>query len=847
MGLRVTLDTTLLQNLPRGWDGAKYKSKRDADIKGLFTIYVTDLVFWGDGFDYIDSVMELDYCQTIEVLVESDDCQEGTWVTEFNGIIKLTEITKIELDERTCTTKIFDESFGARINNNKSLKAYVDVGTSKNGVSITPVAAKNISVYDPTSNFNTYEVTTREMYRVWNCFYFIIQYMTDGDVDFYSDFFDVGGDGYSTWLVNGEELRKGAGNGRQLEVSFKNLFKEMDKKYNLSFAIEPNPTGYSTPYRVRVEPTSYFEEEEGDLTLSNIRGMKMDFNKEALFSDVNIGSDNFDDDVDRSYPPISFKAYKEENYTILGQCNVDKTLDLVSEWIIDTNIIEDIVVNNEPKYDDKVVIIIGNGNNQAYKSKPYNEPVSIGITDATTTNKLVDSTANFVGDGVAPGDMLENLDTGVFTYVSNVDSATQLTVGDDIFPSGTNYTVKTQPYAYNEPINNYNVISRYLGGLPNSVVKYLSTSSTANFWARITAPVTKTSFPATISYVAYDDDSISPFFDSGGNYSTGSYYYTVPNSGLYGFLAKALFRLNGSNDTTNLVTNGDFSVSNNVDWKWNYGVISGGKFIFNISYYNLAVSYLRQINVFQNGRAFVLSFDLVITSGAVVVNNQTFTTSGTHQVSFDFTNTITGGQLEFKFASTIPFGNVNGTLDNVTVYSAPQFEITQTIQRRSSANTLLQSFSNTYQANFLPNQVQLDYIIETQKTFSTFKNERINVIIEIEANYGTNMSFQLKEQQQGELISDIDYTSFKTLSVDDGGGDILPVDPAEFPIYKYEFKKALKFEEWNSLKNDPKSAVLFSNKDSNHLYGWRNSIEYDRKTGETDFVLRSKEKINTDC
>lgn len=843
MGLRVTLDTTLLQNLPQGWDGAKYKSKRDADIKGLFTIYVTDLVFWGDGFDYIDTIMEDNYCQTIEVTIESDDCEAGVWKTEFNGIIKLTEITKVELDERTCTTKIFDESFGARINNNKSLKAYVDVGTSKNGEDITATIPEDISVFDPTANYGTYIGTPRKMFRAWNCFYFIIQYMTDGEVDFHSDVLDVGGEYYNTWITNGSELRQGNGDGDQLEVSFKDLFAELDKKYDLSFAVEPNPTGYTNPFRVRIEPTTYFEQDEGVIQLSNIKGMKMDFNKEALYSDVDIGSDNFDDDVTFSYPPLNFKTFREENYTILGQCNVDKTLDLVSKWIIDTNVIEDIVANSQDKYDDKNIIITTDNDNKALKSKPYGEPISIGSDTSGTTNKLTDSAANFTGDGVQIGYVAENLDTGEKTNITAIDSATVLSLSDDIFSSGDSYVVKDGPFAYNEPLNNYNVISRYLGGLANSVVKYLSKSSTAPFWAGITSSVIDTVFPATLSPVEYDDDSTLPFFDSGANYDTGNFYYDVPASGLYGFMARAIIKLNGQLSTTNSVANGDFSTT--TDWSYNYGSIAVGKFSYSLSYQNAHIAYLRQSPVSAN-YAYVFSFECVITSGAITVFGQTFTTSGTKYINLDF-RTSTPQQLSFGFVAGSISGNAIGSIDNVTLFSSPQFQIEQTIQRRSSSNSLLQSFTTNYTKVFAPTQFQDQDIYDAQNTFPIFKNERVYVKLVITSLNGSNLASELVPSTFTGPLSETVYTSFKTISVDDGGGDILPVEPSTFPIYKYEFKKALTFEEWNTLKNDPKSAVLFAKDSSNFLFGWRNSIEYDRTTGETEFVLRSKKKIKTNC
>jgi len=868
MGLRITLDTTQLNDLPKGWEKAKYKSKRDPKIKGLFTIYVTDLQFWGDGFDYIDGVMSANYCQTIEVTIESDDCQAGNWVTEFNGIIKLTEITKLDIDQRIITTKIFDESFGARISNNKSLKALVNVGTSKNGESITPVTYEDVFVFDPTANFATYEATARQMFRAWNCFHFIIQYITDGEVDFISDYFDVGGEGYNTFITNGSELRKGNGNGTQLEISFKTLFAELDKKYNLSFAVEPNPSTYTNPYRVRVEPTSYFEQDDAQIQLDNIRGIDLDFNKEALYSDINIGSDNFNDDVAFSYPPLNFKTFREENYTILGQCNVDNTLDLVSNWIIDTNVIEDIVVNSVSKYDDKNAIVMTDDNNKALKSKPYGEPLSIGVTSGlTSANKLIRTTGSFITDGVSIGDMAVNLDTGLKTNVTSIDSALQLGVTDDYFSLGSeNFIVKDGPFAYNQPLNNYNVVSRYLGGLPNSVVKYLSTSSSANFWAKITSSVVDTVYPATISPVEYDDDSTPPFFDDGNNYDTSGFYYDVPNSGLYGFLATAVFKLNGQLDTTSLIVNGDFSATPaSTGWSyWQSGanITNSNGYTHTFGGAGINNLFLRSNSInFQANRIYILQFNCVVDCGAIRINSpfasgDTYvTTSGLKTVVIDLTNIgnlslPTNFEFRFEYVTGqtgFCFNNSKVQIDSVEIYATPKFEITQTIERRSSANVLLQSFTTSYEKVFGLNQVQdIDYY-EAQNTFSIFKNERVRVKIEINGVTGSNLQSELLPVMITGAFSDPEYTSLKTISVDDGGGDILPVNPNDFPIYKYEFKKALTFEQWKLLKDDPKSAVLFSNTENNHLFGWRNSIEYDRRTSETSFVLRSKKKINTNC
>ena len=75
--VRISLDGTILVDTPRGWDEAKITSKRGSEFKGLFLTYSTDLEFWGDGYTYIDGVMNDNYCNIINVLIESDDCEAG--------------------------------------------------------------------------------------------------------------------------------------------------------------------------------------------------------------------------------------------------------------------------------------------------------------------------------------------------------------------------------------------------------------------------------------------------------------------------------------------------------------------------------------------------------------------------------------------------------------------------------------------------------------------------------------------------------------------------------------------------------------------------------------------------
>jgi len=65
-----------------------------------------------------------------------------------------------------------------------------------------------------------------------------------------------------------------------------------------------------------------------------------------------------------------------------------------------------------------------------------------GTNTTATANKLINSTATFSTNGVVANMTVINVDTGVETDISSVDSEIQLTLADDIFPStGGNYII----------------------------------------------------------------------------------------------------------------------------------------------------------------------------------------------------------------------------------------------------------------------------------------------------------------------------------------------------------------------------------------------------------------------
>lgn len=77
---------------------------------------------------------------------------------------------------------------------------------------------------------------------------------------------------------------------------------------------------------------------------------------------------------------------------------------------------------------------------------PMPNVIVASVTTANATNKLIDTTKNFTSLGTSPlsvqvGDIVYNTSTSTAATVTNVDSATQLSLNASIMNTGLNYTL----------------------------------------------------------------------------------------------------------------------------------------------------------------------------------------------------------------------------------------------------------------------------------------------------------------------------------------------------------------------------------------------------------------------
>jgi len=533
MRYRCYLDNVLVDE-PLGLDDIEITIERSRDIRGLLVLFTSELRFVGTGYDALKTKRDTGGITSLtDVLIQYDD-GDG-WLDLFEGIIFTSDIS-FNLMRKEATATVEDNSFSALINNNKNIKASFDIGKSKNDTTITAVTTVDIDFYDPNDAIGTYLYPDLKCYRVYDCFRFIIDFMTDGRVDFDSDFFDTGGDGEGYMITTGKIL-SGTDDDDYLYNSFFDLFTNLDKRFNLSFKVDTS----GTSPKVVIEPENDLFEEVDGVTFDSPRDVLQEFDKSRLYSKLQFGNQTYTsyntlDDAD--YPSISFFSHQQEEFHVLGDGNLDNELDLLGDWSVDSNSIQQAVIG------------------------------TTGTTTSTSSGKLVDSGGAFTNGDVVVGIKVYNLTDGTSTTIDAIDSATQLDLADDIFTSGEDYKIATRTnfddsifivqtdyptndratknddfepalgvYLYNVLLNNYNVSVNYFAGVPNSIAAFLQ-GDTENAKAAITS-----SSGLTVSgpgHIIFNDDSVNGY-NTGGNYSTANGRYTVPVGGSGAYTVGCIF------------------------------------------------------------------------------------------------------------------------------------------------------------------------------------------------------------------------------------------------------------------------------------------------------------------
>lgn len=511
---RYYLDGNLITE-PRGWDKFVTNIKRDKSNNGISVAKELTLVFGQTEYDYFINLININgFCHESIIVIEYSE-DNHNWFTFHTGVIYLTDIVFDE-KRKECTAKVQDNSFYAYLNNNINIGTYLHTDKSKNGETLVTPTLYSVAmfecstgIYYPDSPRGGYEY---KFYKVYDVFRFLVEFMSDKKVQFASNTFEVGGAYEEYFITTGYVLRfsipdnyngstNPAGVTKQQfeesweQLSFKKFFDEMNNRFNLKWWIE-----YSG-----ATPTLRIEREE-DSRLDNLTSLSNHFvdelaweiDNEVLYANITLGNGAYTKQTPYlSFPDIPLIGFKDEEVMIAGQCNLNQTLDLHTDFIHDSNTIEDCLNNGwalafTDEYDKSVFIV----NARFYITNPL--PPFNDIYEAIPSNWL----------------------TG------------------------------TLPSFYNEQLNNANIYYRFYNGFANSILSWLNIGGNYNFtavynyfgvagtipWAA--SPV----IPVLTEPINFSDDSILGT-DPSNTYGNGTTtpvtqpnsFFTSPQNGMFSF------------------------------------------------------------------------------------------------------------------------------------------------------------------------------------------------------------------------------------------------------------------------------------------------------------------------
>ena len=483
----------------------------DSDRKAFLQEITGTVLLGGQGFRYFQNLLRTNYDTQVPCTLSRFDDYAGVWETVLHGLVFVTDCT-FDLYAQTVEIQLVDNSFFAKIENNKSIEFVIGSGRSKNGTDITGVATSTqIKVLNnlPTPPL-TYLPNTVTGWSRYEAMKFLVAAMTDNQIGFYSDalqeYLDpVQGVLNQGYLFSGEALRDGP---KQYgpNISFEYLYGDLAKLYNLVQYIERDSNGN---LRLRVERFDDIRQSSTINTQHVATPVMEMINSDTLYSCVRMGSK--DQDLDGYFPFTPFLSTFEEQFAMSYASNTDKELDLKMQALItDTNLI-------------------------------YYTQTQQGLADPDS-----------------------NKDDEVFYVICRKYN------GVDWDEKGTFYF--SGAYYLNADISNQNVLINNFTGLPATIFKQYISLFTAGFYANSSGPYVQQpslvgtafefdqvelvadtaagginwngtstgvfgtgSIPSNQFYCQWDNDSVAPAFDGGGNYNNATFEYTIPVTGYYAF------------------------------------------------------------------------------------------------------------------------------------------------------------------------------------------------------------------------------------------------------------------------------------------------------------------------
>lgn len=438
------LDTYLNGNLvnePIGLDEVSEHLYYSNELNYYVVEIDGNLTFTGDEYTYIRSVFDSDICADIDITIVNSETQE----INFEGIIKVADVI-FHPNERLAVCEVQNDNITAKVANNRNILCNLIAGRSKNDTNYS-VTTTTFDVYNPTAT----TTVSREGIMVYDALKSIVSFMSDDELSFESDYLNynnpTGLRAYSV-LISGSRLRAGVGG--SINISFSDLFNDLNALFNLSLAFEDGV--------IRIEDKDYFKNQQSSVVFEDVDELSQQLATETLYAKVEFGSAQVTKETDY-LQDIRFNGHQQEEYHLGGQCNTDTKLNIqLNKIITDTNIIQRVLPSgamggqNDDTYDEDVMILSLDSNfDSRITLKPasttdyyFNEIYTNRIVAQNWLGQIPQSIYAFLGEG----------NDGCFINLPTDYSIT------NPFTNGLKCTQES-PLPYNDVNSNYSVSTKF--------------------------------------------------------------------------------------------------------------------------------------------------------------------------------------------------------------------------------------------------------------------------------------------------------------------------------------------------------------------------------------------------
>jgi hypothetical protein len=433
----------------------------DKKINARIVSFDNDLTFVGGVYDYLFTKLDQSgFCNLIVVEVQYQ-CG-GVWKRLTNGYIILSECNFL-LDKCQVKTKLYDESFSTKINNNKGIPFSLSCTITKNLLPVVPPPLLRGQFFNPANGSYGDMIYGNLVYDAFN---HLITCMSDGQIDFASSFFqfDLATSGDFLLITNGDSIRLRSI--RETVVTFEDLYLSMHKKFNLGMVFEKQANGRPL---LRIEQANYFTQQGATVNLYDQPNISLAFDRERLYSAVQFGSSPVLEKEECTggvctFTQTPFRGFRDETFGFTGECNTSNILDLKTDKIVfDTNVIEDVYRFNaeDRKLDPFIVECYWYASGPSYLAKSF-DPYGTGQTVYNGNLRNIYVSNNWISG--YPNSLFSFLESSTFpndpsfnvrsNYSPNPTFPIQFTIFNSYFEQTGNYI--TFPTEILDPYNYFN-------------------------------------------------------------------------------------------------------------------------------------------------------------------------------------------------------------------------------------------------------------------------------------------------------------------------------------------------------------------------------------------------------